>query len=42
VPVYPEGLVDRLESLLEAGDVEGVLTTHYLENVGGRRWRWSK
>lgn len=34
VPMYPEGFLDRLEGLLEAGDREGVLAAHYLENVG--------
>jgi pimeloyl-ACP methyl ester carboxylesterase len=31
---YPEGYIERLEGLLEAGDLEGVLTTHYREDVG--------
>jgi pimeloyl-ACP methyl ester carboxylesterase len=34
VPVYPEGFNDRIQALLEAGDQEGVLTTHYRENAG--------
>jgi pimeloyl-ACP methyl ester carboxylesterase len=33
-PVYPEGFIDRLEGLLDAGDREGVVAAHYLENVG--------
>jgi pimeloyl-ACP methyl ester carboxylesterase len=31
---YPEGFIDRLEALLNAGDREGVLTMHYCELVG--------
>jgi hypothetical protein len=31
--VYPEGFIDRLEGLVEAGDREAVLTTHYRENA---------
>ncbi len=31
---YPEGFLDRLEALLNAGDREGVLTMHYRELVG--------
>ncbi|MCU0521116.1 MAG: alpha/beta hydrolase [Anaerolineae bacterium] len=34
VSMYPEGFIERLERLLDAGDREGVLTTHYRENVG--------
>lgn len=30
----PAGLIDRLEALLKAGDLAGVLTTHYRENAG--------
>jgi pimeloyl-ACP methyl ester carboxylesterase len=33
-PIYPKGFVDRLQGLLDAGDREGVLTTHYRENAG--------
>ena len=32
--LYPEGVIERLEALLEAGDREGVLTTLYREVVG--------
>lgn len=31
---FPEGIIDRLEALLDADDREGVLTTHYRDNVG--------
>jgi pimeloyl-ACP methyl ester carboxylesterase len=31
---FPEGVVDRLEALLKAGDREGILTTHYRDLVG--------
>jgi pimeloyl-ACP methyl ester carboxylesterase len=31
---FPEGIIDRLEALLDANDREGVLTTHYRDNVG--------
>lgn len=31
---YPDGFIERLEALQEAGDREGVLTLHYRENVG--------
>lgn len=31
---FPEGIIDRLQALLDAGDREGVLTTHYRDNVG--------
>jgi pimeloyl-ACP methyl ester carboxylesterase len=34
VPVYPEGVIDRLQALLDAGDREGVLTTFIHEVVG--------
>ena len=33
-PAYPEGLIDRLQTLLDSGDREGVLAGHYLENAG--------
>ena len=29
VPIYPAGVIDRLQALLDAGDQEGVLTTLY-------------
>lgn len=32
--LYPQGLVERIEGLLKSGDLEGVLTAHYQENVG--------
>jgi pimeloyl-ACP methyl ester carboxylesterase len=32
--MFPEGIIDRLQALLDAGDREGVLTTHYRDNVG--------
>jgi pimeloyl-ACP methyl ester carboxylesterase len=34
VPVFPEGIIDRLQALLDAGDREGVLTTFIREVVG--------
>jgi len=34
VPVYPEGVIDRLQALLDAGDREEVLTTFIREVVG--------
>ena len=34
VPVYPDGYIDRLEGMLDAGDREGVLITHYREDAG--------
>lgn len=33
-PVYPEGFLDRLETMLSAGDQEGVLVMHYREIAG--------
>lgn len=33
VQIYPEGLVDRLQTLLDGGDREGVLTTFFREVV---------
>jgi len=33
VPIYPEGVIDRLQALLDAGDREGVLTTFMSEIV---------
>lgn len=33
-PVYPEGFLDRLEAMLDAGDHEGVLEMHYREIAG--------
>jgi pimeloyl-ACP methyl ester carboxylesterase len=32
--VFPEGIIDRLQALLDAGDRESVLITHYHDNVG--------
>lgn len=32
--LYPEGFLDRLEALLNAGDRAGALTLHYRETVG--------
>lgn len=32
--VFPEEIIDRLQALLDAGDREGVLITHYRDNVG--------
>jgi pimeloyl-ACP methyl ester carboxylesterase len=34
VPLYPEGVIDRLQALLDAGDREGMLTTFLGELVG--------
>ena len=34
VPPFPEGLLDRLQAFLDAGDREAVLTTHYREDAG--------
>ena len=34
VSLYPEGVIERLQTLLDAGDREGVLTTLYREVVG--------
>jgi len=34
VPLYPEGVIDRLQALLDAGDREWVLTTFIHEVVG--------
>jgi pimeloyl-ACP methyl ester carboxylesterase len=34
VPLYPEGVIDRLQALLDAGDREGVLTRFIHEVVG--------
>jgi len=33
VHIYPEGVIDRLQALLDAGDREGVLTTFFREVV---------
>jgi pimeloyl-ACP methyl ester carboxylesterase len=33
IPIYPEGVIDRLQALLDAGDREGVLTTLYRKVV---------
>jgi pimeloyl-ACP methyl ester carboxylesterase len=33
LPIYPEGVIDRLQALLGAGDREGVLTTLFREVV---------
>jgi pimeloyl-ACP methyl ester carboxylesterase len=33
IPIYPEGIIDRLQALLDAGDKEEVLTTLYREVV---------
>ena len=33
-PLSPPGFLDRLEGLLQVGDLEGVLAMHYFENVG--------
>lgn len=33
LPLYPEGVIDRLQALLQAGDREGVLTTLFREVV---------
>ena len=33
MPLYPEGVIERLQSLLDKGDREGVLTTFMLEVV---------
>jgi pimeloyl-ACP methyl ester carboxylesterase len=33
-PVYPEGFLERLDAMVEAGDREGVVIAHYSENVG--------
>lgn len=32
--VFPEGMIDRLQALLDAGDREGVLITHYRDDAG--------
>jgi pimeloyl-ACP methyl ester carboxylesterase len=34
LPMIATGLIERFEALLDAGDREGALTLHYLENVG--------
>lgn len=34
VPAYPEGFIERLQALLEAGDREGVMATFYREVAG--------
>ena len=34
IPAYPEGIIDRYQALLEAGDLEGVLIIHYRDVVG--------
>jgi pimeloyl-ACP methyl ester carboxylesterase len=33
-PTYPQGFVERLEALLEAGELEEVLIAHYREDAG--------
>lgn len=33
-PVYPDGFLDRLETMLRAGDYEGVLVMHYRKIAG--------
>jgi len=32
--MVPEAAIERLQALLDAGDLEGVLTTHYRDNAG--------
>lgn len=34
VAMYLAGLIDRMERLLKSGDLEGVLISHYRDNVG--------
>lgn len=34
VPMFPNGVTDRLQALLDVGDREGALTLHYRENAG--------
>lgn len=34
VEAYPEGLIDRIQAFVDAGDREAALTAHYTENVG--------
>lgn len=33
-PMVPQGVADRLQTLLDVGDKEGALTLHYRENAG--------